>query len=292
MKQSIDFQGTTSTIATGIYRHNLRVENSFEHNENIDSNLTLQNVVFEDKDIGKAIQLISDTKIAGGLQAKSQTFTTFVIQAGSKNNNLGNELAKEYFQKSTDWLKQQFGNENIIQSVAHFDETTPHLHVIVSNLTKEKDKTYCSSKRAFGFTGLTKQEVREKSKAFADDFFKNVSSGFGFDAPSSELGTKGKESIREWKLNNSLKDAEIQKDALKSTLIDKHEHLLVMMKERNDLKHDLFEVKDKLESLEVETELVNMVLEDYPEAQEDIEAAKEKERRKNLKDSYNSLTNK
>jgi hypothetical protein len=38
------------------------------------------------------------------------------------------EQEKKYFEKSIEFLKEQFGEKNVIFATVHKDETTPHLH--------------------------------------------------------------------------------------------------------------------------------------------------------------------
>jgi hypothetical protein len=47
--------------------------------------------------------------------------------------------AKEYFAEARKWLAKEFGAEQILGWATHFDETTPHMHVLLLPLTKTKE---------------------------------------------------------------------------------------------------------------------------------------------------------
>ena len=47
--------------------------------------------------------------------------------------------AKEYFAEARKWLAKEFGAEQILGWATHFDETTPHMHVLLVPLTKTKE---------------------------------------------------------------------------------------------------------------------------------------------------------
>lgn len=41
------------------------------------------------------------------------------------------ERIDQYFDKAVEWLRSEFGNENVVSAVQHNDETTPHMHALV-----------------------------------------------------------------------------------------------------------------------------------------------------------------
>lgn len=45
-----------------------------------------------------------------------------------------------YHRDAIDWVKQTFGKENILQVVCHRDETTPHLHILVTPIHEKINK--------------------------------------------------------------------------------------------------------------------------------------------------------
>ena len=141
MKYSIDFLGADNGKAGGVANHNLRQDGYWEGNkkqlgfgidpDKIDQNLVLVNKVVDIKTI------IGGQKIQGGLQKKTQTHTLFSIQVGDMISQLSREEYIKVYTEQVEFLKEEFGPENIRQAVIHFDETTPHLQVVMTNIKRE-----------------------------------------------------------------------------------------------------------------------------------------------------------
>ena len=43
----------------------------------------------------------------------------------------------EWLKENVKWLREEFGDENVVQAVVHFDESTPHIHAVVFPRTKD-----------------------------------------------------------------------------------------------------------------------------------------------------------
>ena len=220
MKLSFDFQGMDKRKAFGIARHNERIEGFYEGNisgkgrgeiepSRIKNNIVLAPIKsFEDK------SWLSDVKVAGGRQKNANEFTGWVIQAGGTNNKkrkldtLSHRENINFLTEAHEWIEKTFGKESIMGSVIQLDETTPQLQLVTNNkFTDEKSgKIYCSEKRKFGFVGLTKQQVREKSKKLQNKFYNEVAKKYGIEAPSKELGDRGKVSLVKYKLEINEKE--------------------------------------------------------------------------------------
>ena len=78
-------------------------------------------------------------------------------QAGEYNR----ERVEEFKTHAMEWLKTEFGEENIICAVVHLDESTPHVQAIVTPIT---DDGRLSAK---DFTG-GKQRLQKMQDRFAD----------------------------------------------------------------------------------------------------------------------------
>lgn len=59
-------------------------------------------------------------------------------------NKLTPEEEKKYFEKSVEFLKEEFGEKNVIFATVHKDETTPHLHAGVIPLIDDGRLSYKS----------------------------------------------------------------------------------------------------------------------------------------------------
>ena len=98
------------------------------------------------------------------------------------------EQQKEYFNDCIDFVKTKYGAENVFQSSVHFDEQTPHVHVMF--VPKIDGKLNC--KKLFGTDnskkGTTEKPIsgRQKLRDLQDDFYSEVGKKHGF-----ERGQKG-----------------------------------------------------------------------------------------------------
>ena len=63
---------------------------------------------------------------------------------------------KKFFDDGLEWIKKELGEENILQWNTHYDETTPHMHIILVPIVRdhEKGNNYSSSKFLGGREGL------------------------------------------------------------------------------------------------------------------------------------------
>lgn len=62
--------------------------------------------------------------------------------------------------ESVDWLKDTFGEENVLSAVLHLDETTPHIHAVIIPI--DERNRLC----AFSFTGK-KSQMRQMQTTYA-----------------------------------------------------------------------------------------------------------------------------
>ncbi len=187
MKLVFDFQGMNKRKAFGVAKHNERIKGFYEGNivggkndGKIDPNRIKDNIVltpiksFDDK------KWLGDVKVAGGRQKISQEFTGWVIQAGGSNNKerkldtLPKQENIKFLKEAHNWIVNRYGEYSIMGSVIQLDETTPQLQVIMNNksIDRKTGKVYVSSKRKFNFVGLSKQQVRNKSKELQNKFYK------------------------------------------------------------------------------------------------------------------------
>lgn len=77
----------------------------------------------------------------------------FSASAGSFKND---DQWKEYFKACREWVEKKFGHQNILQWNTHYDETTPHMHVLMVPIIYDQDRgnRYSSSEFLGGREGL------------------------------------------------------------------------------------------------------------------------------------------
>ena len=105
-----------------------------------------------------------------------------------------------YFKDLDRWTAQKFGVENIIHKAVHFDEKTPHMHVILTPiLNTEKGNKYTSSRFLGGREGLRKIQT---------DLAESIGKSYGLERGVD--GSKARHTNQvEWAAELSKKEAKI-----------------------------------------------------------------------------------
>lgn len=52
-------------------------------------------------------------------------------------NPRDSEHEMAWLKENVRWLREEFGDENVVQAVVHFDESTPHIHAVIFPRTKD-----------------------------------------------------------------------------------------------------------------------------------------------------------
>lgn len=104
------------------------------------------------------------------------------------------EEQKRYFQESYDFIKNRYGEKNIISAIVHMDEKTPHMHV---NFVPVTSDGRLSAKDLFGKMQLSKLH---------DDFFKNVGKGWGLERGQPKAETQKHIPINQFKAETLQKE--------------------------------------------------------------------------------------
>lgn len=146
--------------------HNLRQKLSKDSKESIDPSLShfnwyqgLQNY----KDLTQKFnERIENAHLKRKIQRNASRYFEFVFTYGEgfcpnwQNDKKQKDTIDKYFKDCIDFMKQKYGDV-ILYSSAHFDETTPHLHIMCVPLmfTNEgKDVKFSSSEFLGGRKGL------------------------------------------------------------------------------------------------------------------------------------------
>lgn len=143
-KQSVHFKSVQSNEAKGHQNEFERVEGCWENNTMIDPSKRNENIEFRWSDIETAYQKIQSVKdkIKGGYQKTSKHFTSAIFSLGNMEKQPSKEICKKYLEESIEWVKKMFGVESLVSGSMHFDESTPHLHLIFDNLVQMDDGSY------------------------------------------------------------------------------------------------------------------------------------------------------
>lgn len=167
--------------------------------------------------------------------------------------SLSAEERKQYFLKSLRWVADKVGVENVINATIHRDETTDHCHVIILPIPVGENHLNCRA-----ILGGHKS----KASDLQDDFYKKVSSKFGFGR--GVKGSKAKhQSLSEYhklvndslpKLRTEKLELEVQCNALEekiskgNLILDsiKFDIKKILEEHSNALKYCLTALKERL----------------------------------------------
>ena len=147
-------------------------------------------------------------------------------------NRIGEYETERYFREAYEFVKTEFGEENINYATVHMDETTPHMHLGVTPLTKDgrlNAKTWLNGKKK-----LTEMQNR---------FHKHMTDkGFEVERGISSKETKAK----------NKRIAELKKESLKELEQIKKE-IQIARNELNNMSDALYQSSLELDTIDYET---------------------------------------
>jgi len=116
----------------GLQRNNERVPGQNHSNKHIDDSRTKNNIVLKkcDGTFYKTInQIIEDNRTTKHkIRKDAVKMVEATVQFSGTILTLPEKEQEQVLRDSYDWLKNEFGEENIVSAVIHKDETTMHLH--------------------------------------------------------------------------------------------------------------------------------------------------------------------
>jgi len=177
-------------------------------------------------------------------------------------------LSKPDFEKwltiNVEWLKNSYGN-NVIYAVLHMDETTAHIHVMLSvDYTNEKGKRIMSNKRFFDGKVMLSQLQTDYANCMINSF-KSLTRGlkgskaFHFDVKkyyqlcAEKLDEKNIESIMAKAKNNEL--TEIKLKETKRTLSAYKNYQVARDAEKENLQQQNIKLYQSLKLMQKENEV-------------------------------------
>lgn len=169
------------TDLSGIQKENTRT--ATEYNNKVSPGMDIFNVVL--KESNNWLQDIDNEIKAAGAKARSNsvlaldTIYTASPQFFQERTNAEND---KFFQDCLKFHESHFGH--IISAVVHYDETTPHLHVISVPLTKDNR---LSARDVIG--------NKSRMSKTQDAFFEQVGRGYGLERGVHMDGQEKKEHI-------------------------------------------------------------------------------------------------
>lgn len=153
----------------GLQRHNERVQGQKHSNENIKDERTQDNI-FLKKAEGKYNKVVADIiennrdKGLKGVRKDAVRMVEATVQISGKVLERSEDEQEQVLRDSYEWLKNQFGEENIVSAVIHKDETNMHLHfdfVPIEN-NKLTAKTIISKNKLLGYQSNFLKDLQDK----------------------------------------------------------------------------------------------------------------------------------
>lgn len=169
------------TDITGIQKENTRT--ATEYNNKVSPGMDVFNVVLKESD--NWLQDINNEIKAAGAKTRSNSILALdTIYTASPNFFQGktNQQNDDFFKDCLQFHQEHFGH--IISAVIHYDETTPHLHVVSVPLTKDGR---LSARDVIG--------NKSKMSKTQDSFFEQVGRGYGLERGIHMDGQEKKQHI-------------------------------------------------------------------------------------------------
>lgn len=225
----------------GMFRHN---ERKTENHFNVDINKELSHLNYQLIDCKSYSEKINKEikeryKVNKSIR-KDAVLCVEVLFTSDKEffDKLTPEEERKYFEKSVEFLKEQFGEKNVVFATVHKDETTPHLHAGFIPMTDDGRLNYKNFVN--GREGLIKLQ---------NEYFKKMVEIF----PELERGKNAEETRAKHITNQEYKIQ--QKETI---LKEKEKTVMVKIEELEKNSIELEEKKNKIkklkEKLDVEEE--------------------------------------
>ncbi len=119
-------------------RHNERKPYDHNHsNEKIDNERTKNNIILHKSDLEKRL---SEVRIfnRGDVVHCFEWLITLPKEVEISSQKSCTDESIVFFQESLEFMKNRYGEKNIISAVIHNDETTPHLHLLITPVIPDK----------------------------------------------------------------------------------------------------------------------------------------------------------
>lgn len=201
-----------------------------------------------------------------------RAFSLVVYLPQEKEAN-GKEYEKEFFNGCLDYMKNKFGEKNILQAIVHKDENRPHIHIVAIPTTRdEHGKEHLNFKGAFQRQDYKEMhpelerhtqerthdktirlydETKEKTKTVSKERYILQDELKKLDKVREELERKEKELQKEIE---KQKEQEKKLEAKEKELQEKEKELQKKIKEHNKQVKEYNQEREKLKNAERQQE--------------------------------------
>ena len=188
------------------------------------------------------------------VRSNSTTHLKFILSGSHdrmKEMNKTKDIEK-WFKKNLKWMQEKYGKENIIRFTLHRDERTPHIHAVVTPITKDNR---LSARDILGGPADMKNLVTEYAEQMAEFGLSRGVKGSRakHDTLQEYYGRilKPVETFKELPRQNTLESGTKYRERLKNEL---NEVILAHTDVVNERKRSKYEVQRSLEILKVAKE--------------------------------------
>lgn len=196
-----------SSGVTGIQIHDKREKEGVSHtNEDIDWTRTAENVsLIEPPERFRTA--VSDRISELDLKRQPRSDATVMCQCLVTSDTaffdkMSRQEQTEYFRKSLDFIRERYGEENLISATIHYDERTPHMHVNFVPVTQDGR---LSAKDLFSPKSL---------RVLQDDYNRFVRE-HGYDLERGQTDSKTKHlEVEEYKVETRYKELKAKEQTL------------------------------------------------------------------------------
>ena len=125
------------------------------------------------------------------------------IGDGWKTNEKLKNTIRNYFNETLKFAQEKYGKENIISAAVHYDETTPHMHILFAPIVKSQDgkNKYSSHEFMGGFKDLRETHT---------EYYEKVGKKFGLER--GEVGNRQQHTtLKEHSRNLKKREADLER---------------------------------------------------------------------------------
>lgn len=184
------------------YKNNVDPERTPNNYSLIEGAETREQVVQKVRD---RVEEVMGSNIRKQVKANMKPFGCWVIHLPIELNGLSDEEKRDFFETSLDFLKDRYGEENIVMATVHMDEGRPHMHagIVPVGTSRKTGKQTVSKASVFTMTDL---------RTFHDDLDAIMAEKYGQAKLIHNERTKGNYTIAELKERQRVQ-AELDKQS-------------------------------------------------------------------------------
>ena len=171
------------------YKNNVDPERTPNNYSLIEGAETREQVVQKVRD---RVEEVMGRDIRKQVKANMKPFGCWVIHLPIELNGLSDEEKRDFFETSLDFLRDSYGEENIVMATVHMDEGRPHMHagIVPVGTSRKTGKQTVSKASVFTMTDL---------RTFHDDLDAIMAEKYGQAKLIHNERTKGNYTIAELK---------------------------------------------------------------------------------------------